>query len=448
MHVAIDRSLRLLEVLNNALIVRYIKCCRALVFTQTQQTLDILEKMLINKGWTYHRMDGSTAIGLRSRLIDDFNTNPEISVFLLTTRVGGLGINLTGASKCVIFDPDWNPSTDVQARERAWRIGQTKEVTIYRLIVSGTIEEKVYHRQVYKQFLTEKVLRDPRQKRFFKAKDLSDLFTLGDEYAEGTETAAIFSSLGTEIHGINSAADDETEPPSEEQATEQRLVPRPDASSIFQSNEEKCILREEHVNDKGDLYNPTEEGQGDAKILKELFDGQGLHSALDHSKIEGAHDPSSRVAQKEAEKIASKAARALQQSRRSLQATSINMPTWTGRSGRAGAPMGPQKPRFGQMASEIDDGPMKSSQLLARIRSMNNTSADALSPEVIVAQRLAERVTAFLLSRGGSATSSALALQFRGDSGDPEMFRSVLKQVATLKRVAGGKQWHLKQEFC
>lgn len=78
---------------------------------------------------------------------------------------------------------DWNPSTDVQARERAWRIGQAREVVVYRLITSGTIEEKVYHRQVYKHFLTDKVLRDPRQRRFFRAKDLTDLFTLGDEYA-------------------------------------------------------------------------------------------------------------------------------------------------------------------------------------------------------------------------------------------------------------------------
>ena len=57
----------------------------------------------------------------------------------------------------LVYDPDWNPSTDMQARERAWRIGQKKEVTVYRLITSGTIEEKVYHRQIYKQFLTNKV---------------------------------------------------------------------------------------------------------------------------------------------------------------------------------------------------------------------------------------------------------------------------------------------------
>lgn len=141
---------------------------------------------------------------------------------LLTTRVGGLGVNLTGANRIVIFDPDWNPATDTQARERAWRIGQTQDVTIYRLISVGTIEEKVriflpkmfydrwlfywlyllqiYHRQIFKQFLTNKVLKDPKQRRFFKSNDLFELFTLKESSQRGsTETGAIFAGTGSEV---------------------------------------------------------------------------------------------------------------------------------------------------------------------------------------------------------------------------------------------------------
>lgn len=126
--------------------------------------------------------------------------NPEVFIFLLTTRVGGLGVNLTGANRVVIFDPDWNPSTDTQARERAWRIGQDKQVTIYRLITTGTIEEKIYHRQIFKQFLTNRVLKDPKQRRFFKSNDLFELFTLGtDDPKIGTETSAIFAGTGSDI---------------------------------------------------------------------------------------------------------------------------------------------------------------------------------------------------------------------------------------------------------
>ena len=171
---------------------------RTLLFSQTRQMLDILERFLNEiGGLEYRRMDGSTNIGIRQTIVDEFNSNEDIDVFLLTTRVGGLGINLTGADRVIIFDPDWNPSTDVQARERAWRLGQKREVTIYRLMTSGTIEEKIYHRQIFKQFLTNKILKDPKQRRFFKMNDLHDLFSLAGSEAEGTETGDMFA--GTEM---------------------------------------------------------------------------------------------------------------------------------------------------------------------------------------------------------------------------------------------------------
>ncbi len=139
----------------------------------------------------------------RIPLIDRFNHDESIFMFILTTRVGGIGVNLTGADRVVIFDPDWNPSTDMQARERALRIGQKKQVTVYRLVTAGTIEEKVLHRQIFKTFLTHKVLKDPRQRRFFDTKDMADLFTLGREYnafatdaeRRDTETSRIFVDL-------------------------------------------------------------------------------------------------------------------------------------------------------------------------------------------------------------------------------------------------------------
>ena len=141
--------------------------------------LDIIETFVVSAGYTYARLDGSIAVKQRMGIVDTFNNTNDIFLFILSTRVGGLGLNLIGANRVLIFDPDWNPSTDTQARERAWRIGQKRDVTIYRLITSGTIEEKIYHRQIFKQFLTNKILKDPKQKRFFKYKHLRDLFTLG-----------------------------------------------------------------------------------------------------------------------------------------------------------------------------------------------------------------------------------------------------------------------------
>nr|XP_033797522.1 DNA excision repair protein ERCC-6 isoform X2 [Geotrypetes seraphini]XP_033797523.1 DNA excision repair protein ERCC-6 isoform X2 [Geotrypetes seraphini]XP_033797524.1 DNA excision repair protein ERCC-6 isoform X2 [Geotrypetes seraphini]XP_033797525.1 DNA excision repair protein ERCC-6 isoform X2 [Geotrypetes seraphini] len=173
---------------------------RVLLFTQSRQMLQILEVFVRERNYTYLKMDGTTTIASRQPLITRYNEDTTIFVFLLTTKVGGLGVNLTGANRVIIFDPDWNPSTDTQARERAWRIGQKKQVTVYRLLTAGTIEEKIYHRQIFKQFLTNRVLKDPKQRRFFKSNDLYELFTLtSPDGAEGTETSAIFAGTGSDV---------------------------------------------------------------------------------------------------------------------------------------------------------------------------------------------------------------------------------------------------------
>lgn len=87
---------------------------RVLLFTQTQQMLDIIENTMVSYGYTYRRMDGLTPVKHRMALIDEFNDSDDVFIFILTTKVGGLGTNLTGANRVIIFDPDWNPSTDMQ----------------------------------------------------------------------------------------------------------------------------------------------------------------------------------------------------------------------------------------------------------------------------------------------------------------------------------------------
>ncbi|XP_067377493.1 DNA excision repair protein ERCC-6 isoform X1 [Channa argus] len=173
---------------------------RVLLFTQSRQMLDIFEVFVRQNNYSYLKMDGTTTIASRQPLIAHYNEDNSIFIFLLTTKVGGLGVNLTGANRVIIYDPDWNPSTDTQARERAWRIGQKQQVTIYRLLTAGTIEEKIYHRQIFKQFLTNRVLKDPKQRRFFKSNDIYELFTLSDpDGSQGTETSAIFAGTGSDV---------------------------------------------------------------------------------------------------------------------------------------------------------------------------------------------------------------------------------------------------------
>lgn len=117
---------------------------RVLIFSQFVMMLDIIEKYLMIRGMKYVRLDGSTAVTERQDLIEEYTSNPEIFIFLLSTKAGGLGINLTSADRAIISDLDFNPWNDKQAEDRCHRIGQQKEVVIYKLIAEGTIEEGMY----------------------------------------------------------------------------------------------------------------------------------------------------------------------------------------------------------------------------------------------------------------------------------------------------------------
>jgi hypothetical protein len=114
-----------------------------LIFTQMSRMLDVLEIFLNLHGHSYLRLDGATGVDKRQKLMDRFNNDTKVFCFILSTRSGGLGINLTGADTVVFYDSDWNPAMDAQAQDRAHRIGQTREVHIYRLISERTIEENI-----------------------------------------------------------------------------------------------------------------------------------------------------------------------------------------------------------------------------------------------------------------------------------------------------------------
>ena len=157
---------------------------KVLIFSQWVMALDIIENCVEQEGHRYVRVDGKTPADHRSVLLDKFNEDPTIFCALLTTRVGGLGLNLTGADRVVLFDPDWNPKVDEQARERAWRIGQKREVCVYRMITSGTIEEHILHRQLAKSYVTDKVLENPQLQQVFAVMSLVEGFYLSSHYAD------------------------------------------------------------------------------------------------------------------------------------------------------------------------------------------------------------------------------------------------------------------------
>ncbi|KAM6930947.1 DNA excision repair protein ERCC-6-like [Xenentodon cancila] len=162
---------------------------RTLVFAHYRKVLDIIERILSNRGFKVLRLDGTISqLAERERLITLFQTDKRYSVFLLTTQVGGVGITLTAANRVVIYDPSWNPATDAQAVDRAYRIGQTENVVIYRLITCGTVEEKIYRRQVFKDSLIRQNTGDKKNPfRYFSRQELKELFTLEDTRSSSTQ---------------------------------------------------------------------------------------------------------------------------------------------------------------------------------------------------------------------------------------------------------------------
>lgn len=128
---------------------------RVLVFTQMTRMLDILENFLNYHGYKYLRLDGSTGIDKRQMLMERFNNDKRIFAFILSTRSGGIGVNLTGADTVIFYDSDWNPTMDAQAQDRCHRIGQTRDVHIYRLISERTVEENILRKASQKRLLSD-----------------------------------------------------------------------------------------------------------------------------------------------------------------------------------------------------------------------------------------------------------------------------------------------------
>lgn len=168
---------------------------KALVFSQSIATLDLIESYLSKlprlgkkgkhwkRGKDWYRIDGKTEGSERQKLVDAFNNpqNGRVKCTLISTRAGALGINLFAANRVIIVDGSWNPTHDLQAIYRAWRYGQKKPVYAYRLVAHGTLEEKIYKRQVKKEGLAARVVDRQQVLRSMSKEEISDLFDFGDD---------------------------------------------------------------------------------------------------------------------------------------------------------------------------------------------------------------------------------------------------------------------------
>ncbi|KIW91532.1 uncharacterized protein Z519_07498 [Cladophialophora bantiana CBS 173.52] len=445
---------------------------KTLLFAQHRIMLDILEKYVKSlSGFKYRRMDGNTPIQLRQSMVDEFNNDPDLHVFLLTTKVGGLGINLTGADRVIIYDPDWNPSTDLQARERAWRLGQKREVAIYRLMTAGTIEEKIYHRQIFKQFLTNKILKDPKQRQTFHLADLHDLFSLGND-GEPTETSILFKDA--QVKHTSKPADApktagmEAETQSAPVKSDTTIGALPGISSM-----------EQYVGEIEEEQHAKEGSNSEDKMMEGIFSRAGIHSAVEHDAIidgkagkKVAADPV--LIEQEARKVAAEAARELRRAGEVARTVPIGTPTWTGQFGISGRPQETTAQRAFSSNSRNRGGGLQSSSLLANLQQRHGSlassrdgtprtasparSADSTAsvsrdgtPSLPQGKDFGKLIRDYLTIHGGSVYTQMLIDHFNRLCTTPQAtleFKETLKLIARLEKGSRGRgRWVLKDEY-
>ncbi|KAL7495615.1 hypothetical protein ACHAWT_005016 [Skeletonema menzelii] len=368
---------------------------KVIIFTQWRKMLDIIERFSNMQGWNYARMDGNTNVAARQRLVDKFNNDESYFCMLMTTKTGGVGLNITGANRVLLYDPDWNPQTDAQARERAWRFGQKRDVTVYRLITAGTIEEKIYQRQIFKTALSNQVLQDPKQRRLFSQKDLKDLFTLKADTKDITETGEITRGKG--VVDVDTAAASEG-------------------------------------NDEDQPQKKT--------TLEVVMKSRGLCGVFDHDFVENSSTKKKSISEKEmehdAKKTALKAVVSLQESSKNLDRFT---PTWTGSDETR------QPAAVGGQATKMTS----SSALLANLQQKRMKIASSSQKETDEVDVGSKKQSELLLrlqkylrrkaSNGGGPTTRELLKEFKDvPDSDAAVFRKMLKSIAVIKNG----QWILQ----
>jgi helicase SWR1 len=183
---------------------------RCLIFTQMTKVLDILEQFLNIHGHRYLRLDGATKIEQRQILTDRFNNDTRILAFILSSRSGGLGINLTGADTVIFYDLDWNPAMDKQCQDRCHRIGQTRDVHIYRFVSEYTIEANILRKSNQKRLLDDVIIQrgefttDTFFNRTVSYRDALDDILPPDNASGNNASAAMDRVLG-DLAGLGSA---------------------------------------------------------------------------------------------------------------------------------------------------------------------------------------------------------------------------------------------------
>jgi superfamily II DNA or RNA helicase len=185
---------------------------KILVFSHSVRLLKMLQTLFLSVSYNVSYLDGSMSYEDRFAVVREFNSDPTQFVFLISTKAGGVGLNITSANKVVVVDPNWNPSYDLQAQDRAYRIGQTRDVEVFRLVSQGTVEETIYARQIYKQQQASIGYDASNERRYFQGvqgrKDQKgELFGLQNLFKYQDEGTVVLRDIVNKTNVAESRAD-------------------------------------------------------------------------------------------------------------------------------------------------------------------------------------------------------------------------------------------------
>ena len=141
---------------------------KVVLFSYSVRLLNVMNEFVKRKGYVHVRLDGGTPVKERQKIVDDFNKRGSCFLFLMSSEAGGVGLNVASANKVIIFDPAWNPAKDLQSQDRVYRLGNKRNVEVYRLISAGTLEELVYSRQIYKLQMGSTMTDGKMERRIFE----------------------------------------------------------------------------------------------------------------------------------------------------------------------------------------------------------------------------------------------------------------------------------------
>ena len=281
---------------------------KVLVFSHSTRLLKMLQ-LLFSSTTSYNVcfLDGTMSYVDRQKTVDDFNTNPTQFVFLISTRAGGVGLNITSANKVVVVDPNWNPAYDLQAQDRAYRIGQTRDVEVFRLVSAGTIEEIVYARQIYKQQQANIGYNASLERRYFqgiqdqkgKKGEIFGLVNLFSYQHDNVvlrdivnKTNVAESKAGVLVTGIDiSQADDENED-----------TPPSSATSADESQERAMSQLAKLIENGGDTGRKKAKAAKKVDAVQAILASAGVQYSHENSEVIGTSRVESKLSRRAMEK--------------------------------------------------------------------------------------------------------------------------------------------------